>query len=559
MIKNRVESQLQQALEKAGYKGFSVELVSPSRPELGDYATPVALQIAKKEKKNPMEVAKQIVDAVGNDGIASYTIAKPGFINVVVNADQKLSLLQQIKDNTFSIEDFNLGKNKKIMVEFAHPNTHKAFHIGHLRNITTGEAIARILQASGVKVVRANYQGDVGMHIAKALWGLQHTSKPKPKSIKERPSFLGKAYAKGAQAYEKDEKAKNEIQEINKQIYTKENEKINKLYTTTRQWSLDYFNNIYKRVDTKFDRLYFESECFEGGKKYVLEGLKKGIFEKSEGAVIFPGEKYGLHNRVFLTSMGVVPYEGKDMELVKLQINEYHPDLILHVLGPEQLGYTSVLFKAQEMLFPETKGKQLHLPYGWVRLKKGKMSSREGNVVLGEDLLDEARNQIIKLYNSPEEAAERIAIAAVKYYFLRVSRQQDVAFDFEESLSLNGNSGPYLLYTYVRCKGVLKKHDGKIATPKHVKNLTKEESDMLSLLLHYGEVVHDAAQNFAPNYICTYLYDLAQKYNVFYQKHSILTCKDEDVKQLRLALTQAVSIVLENGLNLLGIKTVEKM
>jgi len=465
------------------------------------------------------------------------------------------------------------GTKKKIMVEFAHPNTHKAFHIGHLRNITTGETVVRLLESQGHTVIRANYQGDVGMHIAKALYALTTLAPYKDQvssvtGIHERVEFLGKAYAAGSKAFEESDEAKEKIGEINKKIYDRD-PSIYPLYRETRKWSLDYFDSIYKRVGTHFDRLFFESEVYESGKKNVLEGLKKGIFEESDGAIIFPGEKYGLHTRVFITKEGNATYEGKDMGLAPLQHQEYHPDFIVHVLGPEQFNYTRVMFQALDLLFPQDAGKQYHLVYGWVRLKKGKMSSRLGNVVLGEWLLDEAKKSIYTIlektastYSQQQKdaIAEKAAIAAVKYSFLRVGISSDIAFDLEASVSFEGDSGPYLQYTYARCKSVLRKSSSSISDLSHLGNLNvspekmnTEERALARQISQFPDVVAEAAQNFSPNTICTFLFHLAQQFNLFYAKCPIIG------DDLRLKLTEATAQVLKNGLWLLGIPVMEQM
>lgn len=493
------------------------------------------------------------------------------------------------------------SSKKRVMVEFAHPNTHKAFHIGHLRNITTGESIVRLLESQGHEVVRANYQGDVGMHIAKALYALLELSPYKDQvrgitGIHERVEFLGKAYTAGSKAFEESDEVKKTIGEINKKIYDRD-PSIYSLYRQTRQWSLDYFDSIYKRVSTHFDRLYFESEVYESGKKNVLEGLKNGIFEESDGAIIFPGEKYDLHTRVFITKEGNTTYEGKDMGLAPLQQAEYRPDFIVHVLGPEQFNYTRVMFQALDLLFPEDAGKQYHLVYGWVRLKKGKMSSRLGNVVLGEWLLDEAKKSIYKIldknisssplspraplaplaplaprYSSSEkdDIAEKAAIAAVKYSFLRVGISSDIAFDIEASVSLEGDSGPYLQYTYARCKSVLRKsssHPAPLVPVAPLPSLAPEERTLARSISQFPDVVAEAAQNFSPNTICTYLFHLAQQFNLFYAKHQILpsappnspNTPNSQSSLIRLSLTADTAQVIKNGLYLLGISTMEKM
>jgi arginyl-tRNA synthetase len=315
-------------------------------------------------------------------------------------------------------------------------------------------------------------------------------------------------------------------------------------------------------VDTKFDRLFFESECYESGKVYAEEGLKKGILQKSEGAIIFPGSEYGLHDRVFITSEGTPTYEAKDLGLVKLQLKEFNPDLIMHVLGPEQLGYTSVIFKAQELLFPETKGKQLHVPYGWVRLKEGKMSSRTGKVVLGESLLDDAKNEILKSYKIDDKTAEEIAVGAVKYSFLKVGREQDIAYDLKESISLEGNSGPYIQYTFARCQSVLAKaKEDKNQSVKDIESLKlePEEFSVLQKFIHFPEVIEEAAEKYSPNLLCNYLYDLAKKYNTFYNAKRVLGLDNRDLEKFRLSLTKTTGQILKTGLKLLGIEAPEKM
>ncbi|HUV47211.1 MAG TPA: arginine--tRNA ligase, partial [Candidatus Bathyarchaeia archaeon] len=477
-----------------------------------------------------------------------------------------------------------LLKGKRIMVEYAHPNTHKQFHIGHLRNITNGEAIVRILEALGAKVFRTNYQGDVGLHIAKCLWAICQgpaLTFPPVKSadvkagplhsLDEKVEFLAKAYVKGNKAYETDPKAKQEILKINKNIYDQSDSKINSLWKQTRQWSLAYFERIYKRVYTHFDRYYFEREVAEPGKKIVLQDLKKGIFVKSKGAIIFPGSKYGFHDRVFITGEGNPTYEAKDMELGRLQFSEYHPDLIIHNVGPEQSGYFQVVFEALAQVFPHTRGKEYHLAYGWVRLKKGKMSSRQGNIIKGEWLLDEAKKRIKKTFPEvSDQTAEMIAVGAVKYSFLKVSPSTEVAFDFKESISLEGNSGPYLQYTYCRCQSVLHKsnvnEDGpafaKATAGKPLHTLNQEELVILRTLYKFPEVVKQAGETYSPNFVCNFLYDLAQKYNVFYNRHRIIQdkgSKDKSQEQFRLNLTMATAQILKSGLDILGIKTPGQM
>jgi arginyl-tRNA synthetase len=543
-----LKDQITKILEDiTGVKDPEVDFASNST--FGDYSSNVCL---RNKDLDPQKIAEEI-----NKKDLSFTVQIVGkFINFYLKKDILIDNLIQISKQKEDFGKSDVLKSKKIMFEYAHPNTHKAFHIGHLRNITTGETLSRLHEAVGAKVIRANYQGDVGLHIAKALYGIEIVGFEDPKDVKKRAEFLGKAYARGATAYEDDEKAKERVGEINLKIYNKTDSKINELYEETRKWSLDYFGEIYERVYTKFDRLYFESECAESGKKTALEALKRGILEESKGAIIFKGSKYGLHDRVFVSGKGVPTYEGKDLGLAKLQFGEFNPDLLIHTVGPEQTEYFKVIIKALEFILPETKGREIHIPYGWVKLKEGKMSSRTGNVILGEDILDQAKEKILKSYKIDSETAEKVAVGAVKYSFLKTGLAQEIAFDLNESISLEGNSGPYIQYTYARTQSVLEKRgDYKIKISSKL-TLSDEENEVLRKLSQFQEIIIDAAKNYSPNILCGYLYDLASKFNTFYQKHKIIGGEDENYK---LLLTQGTGQVIKNGLRLLGIEAPKRM
>jgi arginyl-tRNA synthetase len=309
---------------------------------------------------------------------------------------------------------------------------------------------------------------------------------------------------------------------------------------------LQYFDGIYKRFNIKFDRLYFESEVFQKGKELVLEN--PNVFKKSKGAVIFEGEKYGLHNRVFINSEGFATYEAKDLALAELQFREYEPDQIVHLVGPEQIEYFKVMFKALEILMPKSKGREMHLWYGWVRLKGGKMSSRTGIIVRGIELLDEVKEKL--------KGQELVAQAALRYALLKNRRQTNMAFDIEESVNLLGNSGPYLQYTYARIRSILRKQPFKRMAL--LPAVSQQEKDIMLKLSLFPELAESAAQEYEPSIIAKYLFDLAQLFNNYYQKVPILRSKEPE-KLFRLALISAVAVVLKKGLDLLGIEVLEKM
>lgn len=579
----QIRQLIEQAVKELGLPQTDFSVEHPADEMHGDYSSNVALQAFGELKsarrrikfENPRELAKKITDyclqITNYDFIDKIQLAGPGFINFYLKQNWLIQQLSQIIQQADQYGRNQSLKGKKIMVEFAHPNTHKLFHVGHLRNIINGESAVRLFEAVGAQVVRANYQGDVGLHIAKCLWAIKQQVMPQFKDLDDKIDFLGKAYVKGNQAFEKDSSDKAAILKINKQIYQEDSD-IKDLWQQTRQWSLDYFERIYQRVYSHFDRYYFESQVAQPGKEIVLQALKKSlsagrrsIFVKSKGAIIFPGSKYGLHDRVFITAEGNPTYEAKDMELGRLQFAEHNPDLIVHNVGPEQSEYFKVIFKALEQIFPQTKGKEEHLMYGWVKLKKGKMSSRLGNIVLGEWLLDEAKKRLQKNFPDLDKTtAEIVAVGAVKYSFLKVNPASDIAFDFDESISLQGNSGPYLQYTYARCKSVLEKNSMfKCSNAQKSYEPNSEELTLLRYLYRYPEVVLQAAQELAPNQIANYLYELAQRFNAFYNRHRILAnakLKKQNAKSnFRLALTVATAQILKNGLDLLGIKAPEKM
>lgn len=542
---NSIVFTLQKSLYEAiklAYPDLSINqeeiiLDHPTVEEFGDYST----NIAKRSHLDPEKI-------IANFNLAGVTPANlNGFVNFKLPQEFLIEEMQKVDENYGKNDSL---KNKKIMVEFAHPNTHKQFHIGHLRNITLGEHFCRLFAFCGAQVSRTNYQGDVGMHVAKALYGVLHLNdkceEAKLKDTRGRVAFLGEAYILGSKEFEENELAKQEIVALNKKIYSKDPE-IMGIYQETRQWSLDYFELIYERVYTKFDRLYFEGEVAGRGKELVLANVGK-IFEESDGAIIFRGTS---HTRVFINSEGNPTYEGKDMGLGELQFKEYNPDLLIHNLGPEQLSYTSVMFEALAKLFPETAGREMHLPYGWVKLKEGKMSSRMGNVVLGEWLLDEIKKKISDKYPDRISDVEPIAVAAAKYSMLKVGREQEIAFDIDESITLDGDSGPYIQYTYARAKSVLRK-SGTVGAI-HESPVQGEEMALLRHLYKFPEVVELAAKQYAPNVICTYLFELAKRFNNFYNNCPIIG------NDFRIKTTAATAQILENGLNLLGIKALEKM
>ncbi len=549
MITVKLKELISEACEQAGFGVMEVKLEHPDDLANGDYASNVALMLAKQVGKSPQQVAEEIkTNFPTNDLVSKIEIAGPGFLNFFladrVFTDQVKAVLEQ-GESYGQNEDV---KGYKVMVEYTDPNPFKLFHIGHLMSNTIGEAISRIAEASGAEVKRACYQGDVGMHVAKAIYGLQNGQD------------LSAAYAFGAQAYEESEAAKAQIVELNKKIYNRSDEAVNKLYDTGRAESLKQFEIIYQKLGTKFDFNFFESEVAEFGKELVEKSLDT-VFTKSDGAVVYAGEREGLHTRVFINSEGLPTYEAKELGLAKIKYDKYPYDYSIVVTGNEITEYFKVLLSALKKIFPDLANKTRHVPHGMLRLPGGKMSSRTGDVITAESLIAEVKEKIKtkvaeakKESNLTDAVLEQVAIGAIKYSILKQDITKDIIFDLEKSISFEGSSGPYLQYTYARTQSVLAKaKEEGLAT-----NLTQAESPGLveKLLARYPEAVYKAGEHLAPHYLTTYLTDLAGSFNAYYANNKIV---GNEASGYRLALTAAVGQTLKNGLGLLGITAPERM
>jgi len=563
-----LNDQIIKLLNAVGVKD-EIELTIPPKSEMGDLAFG-CFEIAKERGENPKDVAEGITDnlkfKILNFKLLEKVEVFGPYINFFLNPQELAKIVLENIDENIGKND--IGKGKKILVEFGCPNPLKVFHLGHLKNLITGESIVRVFENAGYDVVRVNYQGDVGMHVAKAMWGIYDLKddyeEVKEKSIEEKLEFLGCAYSHGASQFEKDENIKKEIIEYNKKVYSKD-ASIKDIYETTRAWSLDYFDTIYKKLGSHFDQLYFESEVWERGLQLVNNGLKKEVFKKSYGAVIFEGSKYGFHDRVFINSEGYPTYEAKDMGLGERHFKDHHPDNVIHVVGKEQAGYFQVVFKALEQVVPESKDKESHLVGGYLQLKgEKKMSSRLGNVISGEDLLNTVETKVREIMkdselNGKDDVIDKIVNAVLKYAMLKSDVSQDVAFDMDDSISFSGDSGPYLLYIVARIKSILEKGERGTGNGERVpENISSSEKQLLLQLAKFNEVTKRAVEEMDPSKIAQYLFDLAQDFNNFYHECPVIKSGD-DVRDFRIRLVKSVEIIMTKGLYLLGIETVDSM
>ncbi|MEX0933509.1 MAG: arginine--tRNA ligase [Candidatus Paceibacterota bacterium] len=570
MIENTLRNCIAEALSALSIEPDSIELEFSDGVAHGDYSTNVALMHAKKVGKKSHELALEIARELLKNKpteVESVEVAGPGFINFFLSRSFFSSSLQTIRREGGDFGKGETRKGEKILIEYTNPNPFKEFHIGHLMSNAIGESLSRLLEFSGAEVRRANYQGDVGLHIAKAVWGMMQDAGNFPAesdSLKTKIAFLGNAYTFGSTAYEESDGAKDAILRINKELYEKNNEQVNNLYDAGRRWSLLKFEELYTILGTTFDFYFFESETEKLGRALVREYLEKGIFVESDGAVIFEAEKYDskLHTRVFITREGVPTYEAKDLPLSKLKFDAYPFDTSIIVTAVEQKEYVKVVLKALEQISPELAEKTLHISHGMLMLPSGKMSSRKGSVVTGESLLREAINESrAKMTKEYEEGvAEMIAtdvgVAAIKYSILRQAIGKNVIYDQEKSLSFEGDSGPYLQYSAVRARSVLEKakREGIVA-----REVGPEEAYALERLLYrFSSVVEKAEAEHAPHYVTTFLTEIAGEFNSFYAEHMIADASDP-FSPYKVLLTEAFLEVMQNGLYILGIRIPEKM
>ncbi|MBI5357539.1 arginine--tRNA ligase [Candidatus Saccharibacteria bacterium] len=532
---------------------FEVDLTRPDE-KFGDFATNVALKLANKIGKNPREVGDEIAAELTKKGMLAE-VAGPGFINITLNDED---LINNVNSFIYLADE----DEKTYVVEYSDPNPFKTLHAGHLYTTLVGDAIANIIEKSGAKVVRVNYGGDVGMHAAKSMYAIiKELGGENPKKLSDisddkKLNWLSEQYIAGSKAYEDDETAKKEITLLNKRIYelhAKEDHEsdFSKIYWTCRQWSYDGFAEFYDRLEVKsFDKYYPESSVAELGKKTVEKNIGK-VYEKSDGAIVFKGEKAGLHTRVFINKEGLPTYEAKEVGVSIQKYEDYKFDKSVIITGNEIAQYMQVVLASMKMFKSDLVENTIHLTHGMVKLEGGvKMSSRKGNFLTADDILESA-NQANKELN--EKPDFQVTLAAVKFALLKNSIGGDIIYDPKESVSMEGKSGPYLQYALVRARSILSKAQPTATTTN---NLEPDERKLARKLSEYPEIFVISRDELSPHHLCNYLYELAQVFNRFYENNRVL----EDVRSdIRLFLVEKYKNVLEEGLSLLGISAPEKM
>ncbi|MFH1222338.1 MAG: arginine--tRNA ligase [Candidatus Micrarchaeota archaeon] len=532
--------------------------------KFGDLTSTIAFELAKQQKKNPVELAKQIAAKIEKNKNFSKVDTVGPYINFYFSDEFYAAAIKKILKNK---EKFGKAKStgKKMMVEYFHANTHKGVHIGHIRNISLGESLCRILEFNGHKVIRANYQGDIGPHVAKCLWGfinLYHEKAP----AKNRGIWLGKVYSEASLKIKDNEALEQQVQDINLKIYAKDKH-LTEIWKKTRQWCLDDLDEFYKEFGVKFNEFYFESQTEGIGKEAVLELVKRGIAKQDQGAIIMDLKDDNLGVYVLLTKEGYPLYSAKDLGLAKLKFDKYDLDRSIHVVGKEQELYFQQLFKTFEKAgMKKAAAISYHLIYELVMLPEGKMSSREGTMVLYEDLknrlLELVQQEVKKRHVDWDEAkiaatTKQIMLAAIKFSRIRRESNKTITFDWERALSLEGDSGPYLQYAYVRTKGILNKATFKPKVCKY--SFTEDEKKLIKRLYMLPDAAGHAGESLSPHVLCDYLLELATELNKFYTTSRVLQAEKEEERQTRLALVAAANILLASTLNLLGIEAPEAM
>jgi arginyl-tRNA synthetase len=532
----------------------------PPEMQLGDFAFPCFV-LAKSMKKAPGEIAKALSEKLSKnlpEGISELKAEGP-YLNFFTDKTKLVEkVLESVKEDDWGRSKI---KNQKIMIEFSQPNTHKAFHVGHIRGTSLGESIARISEFFGNKTIRANYSGDTGMHIAKWIWCYKNFHEEE--GLKEEESWIASIYVDAVKRLEKNPEAQKEVNKINNHIEKKDNKVINSLWEKTRKLSIRSWDKIYLELGTHFDRQYFESEVELPGKEIALKLLEKKIAKKSEGAVIMNFRKDNLGVFVLLRSDGTVLYSAKDIALAKLKSKDYNCDKHITTIGDEQKHHGEQVVKTlKKMKFSNAKN-YLFLPFGMVRLSTGKMSSRTGDNILYSDFMKEITDYTKERISEKsmkvskkeiEKRALKVSVAAIKYSMLKQDPRKVIIFDKKEALKFEGDTGPYLLYSYARASSILRKVKSKAKIK--IKNLEDGEVALVKKIDDFPSVVENAYTHLAPNLIANYSYELSQIFNEFYHSCPVMGSEKES---FRLKLVDSFRKTLKKSLELLGIETLEEM
>jgi arginyl-tRNA synthetase len=561
------EGELKQKLIEAGVRG-DIVFSAPPKPEMGDLAF-TCFGLAKEQGKNPVEVAKELAEAIGAKkiGIIANVKAFGPYVNFYLDIGilAKTVIGQIEKDKNYGAN--NIGQGEKVMIEYPSQNTHKEFHIGHLRNVCIGNTLVKLYEKSGYKMVPVNYINDFGAHVVKCLWWIMRQGKIDA-SIKNKQKWLGEMYAEASKYIkEREEEVRPELDGLQRKLEARD-AKTMKLFKKTRKWSLDGFKKIHQELGVCHKVAWLENQVKDKGQKLVDELIKKQIATVGErGAIIVDLSKYDLDVALLRKSTGAGVYMTSDLALAEEKFKRFKVGESINITGTEQDFYFKQLVKILEL--SGFKNKITHIGYGLVNLPEGKMSSRAGNVVLYEDLRDEISKNLMEEMHArrstwPKKKQIKVTNiltqAVLKFAMQQHEANKTIIFDIKQAISFDGFSAPYILYVVARINSLFKK--SKVRLGKAIKYdllQAPEEKKLLLLLATFGEVVEKGLKNYNPSVVTKYCFDLAQAFNEFYNRCPILNDADKELSKARLCLCEATKKVLVSGLDLLTIKTVEEM
>lgn len=548
---NGIQEAIGELVKELFGQEVAVELTRPD-PQFGDFSSNVAMQLSKNLNRNPREIAEDLVQKlVENENIEKVEVAGPGFINI--------HLTNQALISSVSLDYPKSKADQTIVIETNNPNPFKAMHIGHAFNAILADTIANLLENDGARVYRVSYHGDVGLHVGKSMYSLlkyidgdinKLTNIPE----NERNSFMSKMYAEGSTAYKEDEAAKVEINNLAQQSFEPKSALYKQVYDICKSWSFEQIDQTVARLGNKpieEQGRFLESDADHRGVEIVHRNVPK-VFQESDGALIFHGSQYGSFDNAFVASNGRGLYAARDLGLMQLKNEYFHPNKSYIITAEEQKALLKGVIAAAELCMPDQKGVTVNLAHGTVKLTTGKMSSRDGDVVEIDWLLDQIASAVKKHSGESNPAIEA---GALRYQFLKVKIGSDVVFDINEAISVVGNSGPYLQYAHARGRSILGK------TTKNISNsistdLNESERLLVRKLTEYTEVITHASRELAPHHVCTYLYELSQQFNRFYENNQVI---GSDQEENRLKLVSSYVDILKSGLELLGIQAPNKV
>lgn len=573
-----------------------------TKREFEGHLTLVVFPYLRASRLSPEATAQQIGERLAehHDLVSGFNVVK-GFLNLTIAPSAWIALLNTIaKEENFGVKTAT-ESSPLVMIEYSSPNTNKPLHLGHVRNNLLGWAVAQIAVANGNRVVKTNIVNDRGIHICKSMlaWQKFGNGETPESSGKKGDHLIGDYYVAFDKAYraelkelqakfvaeglteemakERAEAASTLMQEAREMLrkWEQGDAEVRQLWQTMNQWVYAGFDETYKKMGVGFDKIYYESDTYLVGREFVLDGLKKGLFERHEdGSVWADFTAEGLDQKLLLRSDGTSVYMTQDIGTAKLRYDDYNIDKMIYVVGNEQNYHFQVLSLLLDRLGFEWGKSLMHFSYGMVELPNGKMKSREGTVVDADDLMeemiaqaravmDEAGKTADMTEDEKQEVARIVGLGALKYFLLKVDARKNMQFNPEESVDFNGNTGPFIQYTYARIQSILRKAaEAGIALPETLPTdieISAKEEALVQRLSEFATVVAQAGVDYSPSIIANYCYETVKEYNQFYHDFSILREEDLRKQQFRLVLSQNVAKIIRTGMGLLGIEMPERM